>query len=385
MLSDLTKSLVSKIRGPSRTLWTREIILSALAHVKDPDLQRDIVSLGFVRSVEEKTPGTVSITINLTTPACPEKENIRTNALRHLDDLKIPYQFEILLTADPVKPKVSQPGFENLAEVRNILAVASGKGGVAKSTSAVNLAFSLAKEGAKVALLDADIYGPSLALMVKPDQKAAVSEGPLIELPARAGVKFVSISMFQAGEKPAILRGPMASQIIKQFFSQVRWGELDYLIIDYPPGTGDIQLSISQMVPLTGAVLITTPQEASLIDVRKAIGMFHTLKVPILGVIESMAYFVCDSCDKKHKIFGEGGGQRISAEAGLPFLGQIPLFPEIAAASDKGDPIVLDKPDSSAGQAYRQVAGQLASQVSIINAENQGYAAAGASFDFEWV
>lgn len=387
MLSESIKNITKKFSGTpkdKKLVWNREILLKALSKVQDPDLHQDIVTLGFVREIEEQPEGTLRVVINLTTPACPEKENLKQASLNALKELELPYSYEIILKADRPPFQLNKDGMQSLAQVKNIVAIASGKGGVAKSTSAVNIAFGLAQAGAKVAIFDADIYGPSLPLMVRPDRKAENSDGSLIELPSRGGVKFVSISMFQAGDKPAILRGPMASQIIKQFFSHVHWGELDYLIIDYPPGTGDIQLSIAQLVPLAGAVIVTTPQEASLIDVRKAISMFETTKVPVLGVIETMSYFVCDSCDKKHAIFGEGGGLRLASETGLPLLGRIPMMRELAESCDSGDPLVLKNPKSLASQAYLEISGQLAAQISILNAEQAGATSLGISFDFKW-
>ena len=267
-----------------------------------------------------------------------------------------------------------------LGEVKNIIAVASGKGGVGKSTTAVNLAYSLAQSGSKVGLLDADIYGPSLMQMTKVD-KPQDTVGEMIVPPVFAGVKIISVAMFTEAGQAQMLRGPMVAQIIRQFLTQIAWGELDYLLIDYPPGTGDIQLTLSQIAPITGAVIVTTPQEVALIDVRKAISMFDTLKVPVLGIAETMSYFVCDGCDKKHYIFKEGGGRRVAEEHGLLLLGEVPIDRQVAEDSDAGKPMVLTSPQSLATKAYEEIAGQVAAQQSIVNLSSTD---ALTNFKLEW-
>jgi ATP-binding protein involved in chromosome partitioning len=362
----LIKSVSDKILGRASAVSEQDV-LSALSVIMDPDLGKDIVTLGFVRNIVIKG-GSVSLDINLTTPACPVKETMKAQAESLLKDLPGVTEYHVQMTAT-TRGQVTPAGSSiaaSLGQVKNIIAVASGKGGVGKSTTAVNLAYALARTGSRVGLMDADVYGPSVPLMTKPDAPAK-SNSNLIDPPMANGVKIMSIGLFAGGDKATILRGPMVSGVIKQFLTQVNWGELDYLVIDYPPGTGDIQLTLSQTAPITGAVVVTTPQDVALIDVRKAIGMFDTMKVPVLGVVETMSYFVCDGCDKKHYIFRDGGGSKVAKEFGISFLGEIPLESEVARASDEGTPAVLSLSDSRAADAYREVAGAVASQVSIIH------------------
>lgn len=360
--------------APAIGLVTEAAVKAALSNVIDPDLHKDIVTLGFLTktSIDGER---VAVEINLTTPACPVKEKLKTECEAEL--LKIPgvAKADVTMTATATRPTATAATpvtIPSLAGVKNILAVASGKGGVGKSTSAVNLAFALAKAGAKVGLLDADVYGPSIPKMVKITRPASTVGETTIVPPEADGVKVISSAMFSTGDRAQILRGPMAGNVVKQFLTQVQWGELDYLVIDYPPGTGDIQLTLSQTAPITGAIIVTTPQEVALIDVRKAMDMFKTLKVPVLGVIETMSYFVCDGCDKKHFIFREGGGERLARESGIAFLGGVPLDPTVPIGSDEGKPQVVTNPDSAAARAYTDAAGAVARQVSILNAQNDG-------------
>jgi ATP-binding protein involved in chromosome partitioning len=362
----LIKSMQEKILGRPSSI-TEDMVRSALSSIMDPDLGKDIVSLGFVRNVV--ISGTdIKLDINLTTPACPVKDSIKTQAEVALKNLPNAGTVSVNMTATTrgqVTPAGS-PIAASLGQVKNIIAVASGKGGVGKSTTAVNLAYALAARGSKVGLLDADVYGPSIPHMTRPDAPMQ-SNSNLINPPMAAGVKIMSIGLFAGGDKATILRGPMVSGVIKQFLTQINWGDLDYLIIDYPPGTGDIQLTLSQTAPITGAVVVTTPQDVALIDVRKAIAMFDTMKVPVIGVVETMSYFVCDGCDKKHHIFRDGGGARVAKEFGISFLGDVPLEPSVATASDQGSPAVVSHPASSAAKSYTEIAGAVASQVSIIH------------------
>ncbi len=344
-----------------------DLIKSTLSHIMDPDLGKDIVTLGFVRNIAIKGSD-LKLDINLTTPACPVKETMKSQAEEALRNIPGIGHVTVNMTAT-TRGQITEAGSPiaaSLGQVKNIIAVASGKGGVGKSTTAVNLAYALASRGSKVGLMDADVYGPSIPHMTKPDAPTQ-SNSNLINPPLAGGVKIMSIGLFAGGDKATILRGPMVSGVIKQFLTQVNWGELDYLIIDYPPGTGDIQLTLSQTAPITGAVVVTTPQDVALIDVRKAIGMFDTMKVPVLGVVETMSYFVCDGCDKKHYIFRDGGGSRVAREFGISFLGEIPLEPAVASSSDQGSPAVVAVPESRAAKAYMDVAGGVASQVSMIH------------------
>ena len=376
------ESVMEKFKGaPKSVAVSEQQINAALSVIIDPDLNKDIVSLGFVRNIEI-TGTSVSLEINLTTPACPVKETFREKAEKAL--LEIPgiekAVIEMTATTRSTKPDTDTRA-PALRGVKNIIAVASGKGGVGKSTTAVNLAFALRQTGAKVGLLDADVYGPSIPKMIKIDTKASVAEGNIIVPPESDGIKLISVGMFNDGDKAAILRGPMAAGLIKQFLTQVAWGDLDYLIIDYPPGTGDIQLTLSQTAPITGAVIVTTPQEVSLLDVRKAISMFKTLKVPVLGVIETMSYFICDGCDKKHYLFNQGGGERLVREFGVPLLASIPVDPMVSKGGDEGKPHVRDFPESTTAKSYKEAAGAVAQQIAILSSTDDGGLS---SFSLTW-
>ncbi len=402
----IAERLSSKVVPQQAVSLDEKTVLDALRVVQDPDLHKDIVTLGFVRNIkisaEAHSPEAghkvsheaghkvsheaghqVSLEVNLTTPACPVKEQLKAQCEAALMALPGVTSTKVTMTASTrgsLPLNSGSPVAASLGQVKNIIAVASGKGGVGKSTTAVNLAWSLAKSGSKVGLLDADIYGPSIPLMTHLKDGATAS-GSLIEPPKVDGVKIISVGMFGQSGKATIMRGPMAAGVIKQFLSQVAWGELDYLIIDYPPGTGDIQLTISQTAPVTGAVIVTTPQEVALIDVRKAISMFETLKVPVLGVVETMSHFICDGCDKKHFIFREGGGARVAREHGVAFLGEIPMDQGLVEASDHGKPYVASHPKSPVAAAFAKVAGAVASQVSILHAENKNVLQ---HFSIEW-
>jgi len=346
-------------------------VRAALSQVIDPDLHKDIVTLGFVQDIRI-TGGAVKVTVELTTPACPVKEELKKQCQTALEKIPGVTSADVTITAKTRGPQLAKPEVsQSLGRIKNIVAVASGKGGVGKSTSAVNLAYALAKTGALVGILDADVYGPSIPLMTKVGAPEQSRDGMILP-PKINGIKMISVSMFGSANKAAILRGPMAGQIIKQFLTQVAWEDLDYLIIDYPPGTGDIQLTLSQAAPITGAVIITTPQEVALIDVRKAINMFATLKVPVLGIIETMSYFVCDGCDKRHEIFRAGGGARLAGETGLALLGEIPIDPRVTVGSDEGKPIVTSDENAPAAQAYMAAAGKTAAQLSILHAQDKG-------------
>jgi len=362
-------------------MLSEEVVRASLSHIMDPDLGKNIVELGFVRNIQIAGPR-VSLEINLTTPACPVKETMKRQAEEALEALPGVKDVQVHMTAT-TRGRVAESGTPiaaALGGVRNIIAVASGKGGVGKSTTSVNLAYALAGAGSRVGLMDADVYGPSVPLMTRPSAPAQ-SNSQLINPPLAGDVKVMSIGLFAGGDKATIVRGPMASGVIKQFLTQVNWGELDYLVIDYPPGTGDIQLTLSQTAPLTGAVIVTTPQDVALLDARKAIGMFDTMKVPILGVVETMSYFICDGCDKKHDIFKTGGGAKIAREFGLTLLGEIPLEPGVARHSDAGQPTVLANRNSAAATAYREVAGAVAAQVSVIH---EAYRDALSHFSLDW-
>ena len=345
------------------TQLTEPAVLEALRQIKDPDLHKDIVTLGFIHDLRING-GEVSFRIVLTTPACPVKAEMES-AARELVGA-IPGVTSVRVTMDAEVPKgrgigdkVSVPG------VRNIIAVSSGKGGVGKSTVAVNLAVSLAQNGARVGLMDADVYGPNVPIMLGvSDARPELDGNKLIPLEAH-GVRLMSMGVLQPGDKPMIVRGPILHGLVKQFLSDVKWGELDYLIVDMPPGTGDVQLSLAQLVPVQGAVLVTTPQDVSVADVRRALRMFETVAIPILGVVENMSYFIAPDTGNRYDIFGEGGGKKLADSYGVPFLGAIPLGIEVREGGDRGIPVVVSQPDSPQARAFKHVAEEVARQVSI--------------------
>jgi ATP-binding protein involved in chromosome partitioning len=346
-------------------LQEREI-LDALRSVRDPDLHRDIVSLNFVKDVRIDGKN-VSFTIELTTPACPVREELKVASIEAVR-AAIPGvdSVDVTMTSN-VRQHENRQKEALLPQVRNTLAVASGKGGVGKSTVAVNLAASLAQDGAKVGLVDADIYGPSIPLMMGITGRPQVRNQRLLPL-ENWGVKVMSIGFLVDPMQAVIWRGPMASGAVKQFMTDVEWGELDYLVFDLPPGTGDIQLTLVQTIPLTGAVIVTTPQDISLADARKGFKMFERVNVPILGIIENMSYYVCRHCGHREEIFDNGGGRRAAEELGVPFLGEIPLYTNIRMAGDKGRPVVLDPDAEIQRKAIQLIARNMAAQISIRNA-----------------
>jgi ATP-binding protein involved in chromosome partitioning len=345
------------------TQVSEQSVLEALRQIEDPDLHKDIVSLGFIRDLRIDG-GEVSFRIVLTTPACPVKEQMESAAQRLVGQLPGVRSVHIQMDAEVPKgrgtgEKISVPG------VRNIIAVSSGKGGVGKSTVAVNLAVSLALDGARVGLMDADVYGPNAPLMLGAGRVRPEIEQQKI-LPIEAyGVRLMSMAVLKPGDEPLIVRGPILHGLVKQFLSDVRWGELDYLIVDMPPGTGDVQLSLAQLVPVQGAVLVTTPQEVAVMDVRRALRMFETVAVPILGVVENMSYFIAPDTGHRYNIFGEGGGEKLAEQYGVPFLGRIPLGLDVREGGDSGVPVVIGRPESAQAQALRRVASEVARQVSI--------------------
>ena len=343
---------------------SEQAILEALKSIIDPDLHKDIVTLGFVRDVVIND-GDVSFRIVLTTPACPVKEQMETQAIEIVSALEGVANVKVTMDAEVPKGR-GLTGNLTLPNVKNIIAVSSGKGGVGKSTVAVNLAVSLALDGAKVGLMDADVYGPNVPLMLGVGhEQPKVFNNKIIPIEAH-GVKMISMALLAPPDKPMILRGPMLHGVVRQFLADVNWGELDYLVVDMPPGTGDVQLSLAQLVPVQGAVLVTTPQTVSIADVRRALKMFETVAVPILGVIENMSYFVPpDMPEKRYDIFGSGGGRKLAEEYNVPFLGEVPLGMEVREAGDLGVPVVIKHPDSPQSKSFRSVAEEVARQVSI--------------------
>ena len=348
-------------------------VLDALRVVHDPDLHRDIVSLGFVQNLQINPQGGVAFDINLTTPACPVKDDLRDQARMAVARLPWVTEVQVKLTANTAVARGQGASTPLIPSVKNVIAVASGKGGVGKSTTSVNLAVALSQTGARVGLLDADIYGPNVPLMMgikdKPDVQGTHGA---IEPVMRFGIKLVSIGFFLDESKPVIWRGPMVHGAIQQFLRDFEWGELDYLVIDLPPGTGDAPLSLSQLIPLSGVVIVTTPQDVALQDVAKGMAMFKQLEVPVIGVIENMSYFVCPNCSEKHELFGRGGGERIAQQFGVPFLGQIPLQPNVRMGGDEGRPVVIADPESPAAVALNNVAGEVARHVSVLAFQARG-------------
>ncbi|MBI3939453.1 MAG: Mrp/NBP35 family ATP-binding protein [Acidobacteria bacterium] len=339
-----------------------QAILKALSHVHDPDLGRNIVSLGFVKEVEI-AGDKANVTIELTTPACPVKEKMRGEAQRLI--LAVPGIREANVNMTAQVRTTMGPGNPLLPGVKNVVAVASGKGGVGKSTVSANLALALLHSGARVGLLDADIYGPSIPTILGITGKPAVTEKNLLIPVIQYGLKVISVGFFINEDEAVIWRGPMLSKLLDQFLGMVDWGELDYMIIDLPPGTGDIQLSLCQKIPLAGAVIVSTPQDVAVRVAQKAITMFRKLNTPVLGIIENMSYFVCSHCGLPEEIFGTGGAERASQRLGIPFLGKIPLATSLRATSDAGRPELLDHLESPIPRAFVSVAENLAAQLSI--------------------
>ena len=353
-------------------------VRSALGEVRDHALGRSLKELDSVKNVKVKR-GSVEVDLVLPRPLFADTESLRQACNQALVRLEGVEQVSVNLQA-----AVRGAPTDNrrvLPNVKNVLAVASGKGGVAKSTTAANLAIALSQAGASVGLLDADIYGPSMPTMLDVEQEPSMGAGQRINPAIAHGIQMISIGFFVPEGRAAVLRGPMVSGYINQFLANVAWGELDYLVIDYPPGTGDIQLTLSQQAPITGAVICTTPQEISLVDVRKAVAMLDTTRVPVLGVIETMSYFVCENCSQRHDIFRHGGGKRIAKALGVPLLGEVPIDPRVAAGGDQGRPIVQSHPEIAAARAYREIAEQTANQLALLNIERGSYLE---SFSLKW-
>lgn len=350
---------------------TREEVLKALSYVEDPDLKKDLVTLNMIEDVLIEG-NRVSFSVVLTTPACPLKsmiENACRNAILHFVSKEA--DLHINMTSRVTTPKnAGVPG------VKNIIAVASGKGGVGKSTVAVNLALGLAKTGAKVGLIDADIYGPSIPIMfglegARP-QASEANGKTRIEPIEKYGIKLLSIGFFTDPNQPVPWRGPMVSTAVKQLFNDAEWGELDYLVVDLPPGTGDIHITLTQTFPVAGAVIVTTPQNVALADAKKGIGMFmmETINVPLLGIIENMAYFTpAELPENKYYIFGQGGGQKLASQLNIPFLGEIPLVKSISDSGDAGAPVILQE-NNPMSAAFMDLAERVAQQVAIRNAKS---------------
>ena len=344
---------------------TEQAVLGALATIMDPDLHRDIVSLGFIKGLRVEG-GRVAFTIELTTPACPVRKQMEEAARQAVAALPGVQQVEVAMTARVTTSRTQQSPY--LPGVLNTVAVASGKGGVGKSTVAANLAVALMRTGARVGLMDADVYGPCIPKLMGAAGALQHTPGGKVVPPMPYGVKIMSMGFYLPKNEAVVWRGPMLHKMIQEFLGRVDWGELDYLVIDLPPGTGDAQLSLCQTIPLTGAVIVSTPQDVALEVASKAILMFKKLKVPILGIVENMSFYHCPHCGQREDIFGHGGAREASEKAEIPFLGEIPLDVRIRVQSDEGRPVALEGTDSPVAHAFHEVAGRLAARISVANA-----------------
>jgi ATP-binding protein involved in chromosome partitioning len=338
-------------------------VLDALKIVVDPDLHRDIVSLGFVKDLRIEGDR-VAFTIELTTPACPVKDQMRDQARAAV--LRVPgvSSVDVAMSARVREAAVGDGPRQPLPGVKNVIAVGAGKGGVGKTTVAVNLAIALSKCGGKVGIIDGDLYGPNVPIMLGLKTQLT-TDGQKIIPAVKYGLQVISMGFLTSDDAPIIWRGPMLHGALQQFFREVKWLDLDYLVIDMPPGTGDVALSLSQTVPVAGAIVVTTPQQVSLADSRRAVAMYRKLNIPPLGIVENMSYFVCPGCSREADIFGHGGGERMAGELGVPFLGRIPIYQPIREGGDAGVPLLISEPDSPAARAFMAAAERTAAQVSI--------------------
>lgn len=359
------------------SMITSEMIFNALRGVQDPDLKKDLVTLNMIRDLAVTPDGQVNFRVVLTTPACPLKAKIESDcrvavlAVAGVKAVSIKMDAEVRRMGGAGKQVSGQGGgVQQIAGVEHIIAVSSGKGGVGKSTVAVNLAVSLALEGARVGLMDADIYGPNIPTMMGVTEEPVLEKDPVkgeVFIPPTAhGVKVMSMGFLVKDDQPMAWRGPMLHSVVSQFCHKVNWGSLDYLIVDMPPGTGDVQLSLSQLVPVAGTVVVSTPQEVSQQDVRKAIHMFEKVRIPIIGIVENMSYFVVEGTQEKHTIFGTGGGEKLARKFNTELLTQIPLVQKVREGGDEGRPIVVKDPESPVANIFRELARKVAQKTSIL-------------------
>jgi len=345
---------------------TNEQVMDALRTVHDPELHKDLVSLQMIKGVTIEGPR-VNVHVELTTPACPQKERIQKDVTAAVGALAGVESVELKWSA---QVRSARPPSAVLPGVKNVVAVGAGKGGVGKSTAAVLLAYGLHRSGASVGLMDADVYGPSIPTMTGIEGVRPEVKGTNLVPPDAGGVRIMSIGFMVDRDKPLIWRGPMAHGVIRQFLEQVEWGELDYLIVDLPPGTGDVPLTLAQQIPMTGAVVICTPQDIALLDARRAVRMYEQLKVPCLGMIENMSYYLCPKCGHRDELFDHGGARRSAAELGVPFLGEIPLNAKIREFCDGGQPDRMftgtaDYVQDAVLQVVRTTAGQISTRTAM--------------------
>jgi len=345
-------------------LVDRDAVLNALRVVVDPDIRKDIVSLGFVKDLTI-ADGRASFTIELTTPACPVKDQMRDQAVAAVRAVPGISDVKVQLTAKVRSATFSEAGRPPIPGVKNVIAVGAGKGGVGKTTVSVNLALALARCGSRVGILDGDMYGPNVPIMLGLNNTQMGTDGQRIVPAEKYGIQVVSIGFLTNDDAPIIWRGPMLHQAIQQFFREVAWKDLDYLIIDMPPGTGDVALSLSQTVPVVGSVVVTTPQRVSLADSRRAVRMYQKLNIPTLGIVENMSYHRCTNCHHESDLFGHGGGEAMASEMDVPFLGRLPIYQPIREGGDTGVPLVVAEPASEAARAFLTVAERTAAQISI--------------------
>ena len=358
----------------------QEAVLQSLRTVYDPDLKKDLVTLGMIRDLEI-FEGKVKFRVVLTTPACPLKAKLESDcrtavsALPGVESVEISMESEVRAKPRgmPGNQQGNIQGMNPIPGVTHVIAVSSGKGGVGKSTVAVNLATALAMEGAKVGLMDADVYGPNVPTMMGVTEQPKIinhpEKGEIFIPPVSHQVKVMSMGFLIGDDQPVVWRGPMLHSIVNQFCYKVDWGNLDYLVIDMPPGTGDVQLSLAQLVPVTGAVMVSTPQEVAMQDVRKAFHMFEKVRIPFLGVVENMSFFRCDGCEKKHFLFGQEGGKALAKRFKTELLAELPMVPQVRECGDEGKPIVLKDPKSEAAIHFRDLARKVAQQVSILTSQ----------------
>ena len=344
-------------------------VLDALSAVVDPDVHRSVTDLGYVKDVAVRG-GSVAFTVQLMSPALLTKDQIADACRAAVSALPGVTDVQVNLTAVVTKRPLSNQDI--MPDVKNVVAIASGKGGVGKSTVASNVALALSQAGAAVGLLDADIYGPSVPLMFGVQEQPSVVDQKIVPL-ERHGLRLMSMGFLASEQTPVIWRGPMVHGAVKQFLSDVLWGALDYLVIDLPPGTGDAQLTLTQNAPLAGAVIVSTPQDVALADARKGLLMFKQVDVPVLGIVENMSFFACPHCGEKTDIFSHGGAERVAGEQGVDFLGAVPIDPQVRVDGDGGTPLVAAHPDCPAAEAFRHIAGAIAAKLVVLNLDQQAF------------